>query len=99
MLRDGATFQIVGSFRDGNGRFCREFEVGSGEKNRSLAVACQADGQWTVEVALKTTRGDLYKPASSTSVIDNYLEEIGAGAVMSASEERTLLEPKSGQRQ
>lgn len=97
MLRDGATLQVVGSFSDGNGRFCREFEVGKVAKNGFLAVSCQVDGQWVVELAVQMARNDSFKPASSTSVIASYLSEIGAGEVMSAGEERALLERKPDQ--
>jgi hypothetical protein len=90
-LGGGATFRVIGSFRDGNDRFCREFEVSS-ERNGSLAVACQADGRWAVEFAMQTTSIGGYEPASSTAVLDSYLAQIGAGAVLSADEERALFD-------
>lgn len=89
-LGGGATFRVIGSFRDGNDRFCREFEISS-DRSGSLAVACQADGNWAVEFVMQATTVSGYEPASSTVVLDAYLAQIGAGTGLSADQERTLL--------
>jgi hypothetical protein len=90
-LQDGSSIQVIGSFRDGNDRFCREFEV-SGKSSGSLAVACRTGSSWAIEFAMQMTAAAGYEPASATAVIDSYLAQIGAGAVLSTDDERALLD-------
>ena len=90
VLADGTRFLPIASFEDEAGRLCREFEL-MGE-TAALAVACLPAGVWQVEVALAIpVEDENYRPASSLPVLESYLSAIGAGAPMSAEEERAAL--------
>ena len=91
--------QPMWSFRDGEGRPCREFEViGKPPEELGFGVACRTEsGRWYVEMlaaAPRTAPGpDGYAPASgpAASALDSLLEALDASAPLSPSEEAELI--------
>lgn len=64
----------VTTFTDANGTLCREFEAGE-----YMAIACRADAEWTIALAVAMPTGEeAYRTASGTATIDQFLQEIGA---------------------
>ncbi|KRE02301.1 hypothetical protein ASE63_08050 [Bosea sp. Root381] len=82
----------VASFRDGQGRLCREFGHRAAERNR-LAVLCREGEGWHVvfQMAIAIETGQDYRSASSHEALDAYLAANKAGAPMSREEERAAL--------
>lgn len=69
----GAVHAIT-TFTDANGTLCREFEAG-----QYLAIACRANTQWTIALAIAVPdEAQAYRAASGAATIDHYLSEIGA---------------------
>lgn len=94
---NGPVFRAIGTFEDGRGMLCREFEL-AGQSGRTIAVACRDDGTWTVGFALaEPAATDGYAPASSLETLDAYLESIGAAPPLAPEEERAALSRDTGQ--
>jgi hypothetical protein len=98
----GREFMVVASFRDRQGRVCREFEVlPTGESGQPItaAVACRHDnGRWHVEGAAQVASAPAipetdFSPASGNdaSAIEGILKSIGAKPALSKEDETLLL--------
>lgn len=89
----GGQLALIASFKTEEGRLCREFELDPTAADTVVAVACRDDAQaWNVVFAIAAPPGaNSYAPASSLQVLENYLAATGAGAALSAEEERAAL--------
>lgn len=90
---DLGKLSLIASFKTGDGRLCREFELDPPRSDTIVAVACRgASPDWQVVFAVAAPPGaDNYAPASSLQVLEDYLAATGAGAALSAEEERAAL--------
>lgn len=98
----GGTFQAIVSFRDHDGRVCREFEVAGVSSPTALQVglACRAPSAgWTVEfltagTARPSVDGMMHAPASARvhDAVDAYIDSRLAGSPLTADQEATLIE-------
>ncbi len=92
--------QLMLSFRDGEGRICREFELaGETPAQMDFAIACRSDaGQWQVEIAVTgpatAPNADGIVPASGPAedALNAMLDSLGAGPALSPAEEAKLLQ-------
>lgn len=84
---------IIASFRDADGRVCREFEYDAATGNSIVSVVCHGVDGWHPRLVIATGPQDSsgYAPASSLDTLDAYLSAIGAGAPLSAAEEQDAL--------
>jgi hypothetical protein len=101
-LGDGREITLIATFRDGAGRFCREFEAqaaGSGQFSRG--IACRDDPEaWIVAVMVSEPMADQvnalggYVPAEGTTdaALTGALDVLGAGPSLGPSAERALIE-------
>lgn len=92
-LGQSAVLRIVSSFVDGQGEFCREYELKRQQENMTT-VACRMDGTWTTRLTLLSPRTEGYVPVSSQETIDAYLASIEAAPPLSAEEEQRSLGQK-----
>ncbi|MFN0318115.1 MAG: anti-sigma factor family protein [Burkholderiales bacterium] len=84
--------EIIASFRDQSGTFCREFKLGRDATHAVVGVACNTARTWNVTFAAASPSQDgLYTPASSLSVLDAYLTSINAGSALAREEEKAAL--------
>ncbi len=90
---DGAALGMVASFRDAQGRVCRDFSLAQPDAARLESVACRAPGGvWRIDyAALAPSDSAAYTPAGAGSALDAYLAAIGAGQPLDAQAERALL--------
>lgn len=93
-LAGGGEIEIVASFADGRGRFCRELRLArDGIGPVDVAIACAADGLWTVEAVVATDpvpeSEDRFETAAGPAAraIETALDALGAGAVLTPEEE------------
>ncbi len=94
-LADGRQLAMMASFQDSRGGYCREFQVSAApDEGFDHAVACRAAEGWNVEIVVHQTAeadgGDGgYRPAggAGSRAIEQLLDEIGAGMVLTAEEE------------
>ncbi|MDA4844281.1 anti-sigma factor [Hoeflea poritis] len=92
-LSVGERFRAIASYRDADGTFCREFEVDRSDGSTIVSIACRPETIWKLQftvIARQSSTG--YAPASSLETLDAYLSAVGAGAPMSAEEERAILQ-------
>ena len=98
----GDRLRMIASYRDGDDRLCREFEVDRADRSTFVSVACSRGVGWelrfTVAAASQSEGG--YAPASSLESLDAYLTAVGAGAPLSDDAERAALQalPRSSDR-
>jgi len=86
------TFHAIASFRDPANTLCREFEITAAEGAMVVAVACNAGGGWDPRFATAAPKaGKDYQPASAMEALSAFLEASGAGAPLSADEEKSAL--------
>ncbi len=88
----GDRFSSIASYRETNGKLCREFEVDRGDASSVVAVACAAGEAWEIHfsvLAAQTSEGNA--PASSLEALDAYLSAVEAGAPLSLEEEAAVL--------
>lgn len=82
--------RALGTFRDGAGAICREFEFDRSEA--VVAVACRQDGGWRVEFAVNAPLPpEGFVPASSAAAFDAYFEAVADGGFLPPEEEAALL--------
>jgi surface antigen len=91
---------MVATQRLNDGTACREYEVSyRGPSNRGpsngsvVAASCRQDGAWRTEIAVFRSDADKqFRPASGTTVIEQYLADVGGSGALSADEERAAIE-------
>lgn len=86
VMGNGQTLHAVASFTDSRGTLCREFEVPA-----YVMVACRAETEWQVTMAVTNGTDEGYQTASGLAVLDTYLSEIGASAPLLDAQERAIL--------
>jgi hypothetical protein len=94
-LSDGRQLAMMASFQDSHGGYCREFQMTAApNEGFDHAVACRAADGWNVEIVVHQTAeadvgDDGYRPAGGTGsrAIEQLLDDIGAGMVLTAEEE------------
>jgi hypothetical protein len=91
-LEGGDTFRAIASFRDVDGKFCREFEHIRPAGHTYVGVACDAGDAWDIKLVIATGAETGYAPASALETLDAWLVSTEAGAPLSASEEMQALE-------
>ena len=95
-LADGSTARALGSFTTDLG-LCRMIAVDGSDMHRDRAIVCRDDTGTTTgwRTALSVTEGGTsqFLPASDVAVemIDTFLDVIGAGPALTASEEAQAL--------
>lgn len=89
---DGAALAMVASFRDQQGRLCRDFSL-AGQGSAPLeGLACRGhDGAWNLAYAALAPVDQGYQPAGPASALESYLAAIGAGQPLDAAAERAAL--------
>jgi anti-sigma-K factor RskA len=91
-LGASATVEMLASFRASGGALCREFKLVRAQRSETTALACASGREWTIAFeATAATSGSDYLPAGSQAAVDAYLGSIGAGAPLTAAEERAAL--------
>lgn len=91
-LDDGRRLEVVASFTDGSGAFCREYEIGAAQTGRFVGVACQQEDGWALRFAVAgpaDTGG--FVPASSLEVLDTWYGMSEASGPLSIEEESAFL--------
>lgn len=91
-LTDGAaSITIIGSFRDGDGRLCREAQLSQAGESSLTAVLCHSGSGWSPELAIRISQNDGFTLASGPETVETFLATIGAGALLSPEEELQAL--------
>ena len=90
---NGATLISRFSFRDQDGRYCRQYQLTtatSGSEN----VACRTEQGWTLAATLPVPveATDAYQPASSSAELNAVLDRMMQGAALDLPAEATLIE-------
>lgn len=92
---DGQTLTPVLSFNAADGRVCREVELASHD-GQSAAILCRDRDAWRVEVLVATapaaTPGGYETVGESGVAIEQAYARLGGVGVMSAEEERLMIE-------
>jgi len=90
---DGARIIPVVSFRDGDGAFCREIEIASGERAR--AVFCRRGGDWRLAAAAGVPAVDPDAFVAADAGLEAYEEDVArlmAGEPLSPEDERAAID-------
>jgi len=91
---DGATLVNRFSFRDQDGRYCRQYQLSSttaGSEN----VACRTERGWTLAATLPMpaqVTPDAYQPASSSPELNAALDRMMQGTALDLATEASLIE-------
>lgn len=90
---EGGRLTAVSSFRDADGRLCREFGHRISTGRGSLAVLCRNDKDWriTFQMDVAAASDEDYRAASSHEALDAFLAATKAGAPLSKAEEGEAL--------
>jgi len=101
-MDDGREITLIATFRDGAGRFCREFEAeDTGSAQFSRGIACrEGPATWTVAIMVSepltdpadTSEG--YQPAAGTAdaALTGALDAMDAGPSLGIPAEQALIE-------
>lgn len=95
-LEDGTNLTPVLSFRAGDGRYCREFSLGSGEQGGS-GIACRDSGGWEVEAldegATELARSDeiMLADGADVSGLKAVYTRLSAGDPLAGEAENALI--------
>lgn len=86
------TFRLVQSFKDTDGRLCREYESQLGMVSRQHGIACREQEAWRVIAlidgkALAQTGG----PAAGGGSLDGLIDDMRDGEPLTADDERRLI--------
>lgn len=92
-LASGGTARVLGSYRTDAG-VCRLFELRLPADRSERAVVCRPlGGEWAVVAAVTAGEGEGYVTASvsAVTVIDQVLDDLGAGPALDSASEAALL--------
>ena len=95
-LEDGRTATPVLTFKDGAGRYCREYNI-SGPKDGLSGIACRDDGRWAVEAEVKTGPSSAPEPGfqmaagADTQPLDATYSRLKASDPLGANAETALI--------
>ena len=94
-LAQGLELEILGSFKNANGTYCREY-VSVLEQVSTHAIACKLDSGWenfAVSAPLDANSGG-YAPASAQAQgdVDTYIESFATQGMLAPQEEARLIE-------
>lgn len=94
VLAGAGRVAMIASFTNGEGEFCREFELAPPEGRTVVSVSCHDGTAWGLRLAVMAAPVDAggYVPASSLGTLDAYLEATGAAAPMNGDEEAAALQ-------
>lgn len=92
---DGGAITPLLTFRDTDGRFCREFQAtGSAGGQGSIGIACRGDGQWQGEfaIAAQAAGSGNFQPASGgMESLETFIDELMADMPLDAEAEAAAL--------
>ena len=91
--RRRAAGDVVASFTDGAGAFCREYETQGPGAAGYVSVACREGDAWDLRFAMATSGGTGgYAPAASLEALDAFYAATGASQPLDPEEEQRFLE-------
>jgi len=91
-IGSAATLAVTATFRDGDGKLCREFRLERNQTGAVAGVACRSGGAWSIAFAATEPGGDEgFRPASGHALLDAFLTERGASAPLTEAEESAAL--------
>lgn len=91
-LPDGRRIDVVASFTDGAGAFCREYETAAEGGQGHVGIACRDGAAWSLRFAVATaSEAGGYAPASSLDALDAFYAGAGASEPLSDEAERAFL--------
>ncbi|WP_137112494.1 hypothetical protein [Rhodobacter sp. SY28-1] len=93
MLPEVGVARVLGSYQTDQG-LCRLLDLDLSDDRSERAVVCQTpDRSWTVVAAIAAGQTEVYIPASDTAaaVIDQVLDDLGAGSALDLAEEAEAL--------
>jgi hypothetical protein len=91
---DAATLNARFSFRDGEGRYCRQYQL-RGTSAAADNIACRTEQGWALVASLPLpleARPDAYQPASSSAELNALLDTMMQGAALDLATEANLIE-------
>ena len=93
---DGGSITPVLTFRDTDGRFCREFQAAGAEGGQgSIGIACRGDGQWQAQFAVAAQAGGdgSFQPASGgVASLETFVDELMTDMPLDPEAEAAALE-------
>jgi hypothetical protein len=91
-LADGRRMNVVASFTDGAGAFCREYEMAAEGGQGHVGIACRDGADWSLRFAVATaSQATGYAPVSSLDALDAFYAGAGASEPLSQEAERAFL--------
>lgn len=89
---DGGQARVLGSYDTELG-LCRLIAVSATAGREERAVVCRDEGEWSVALAIAAAADEAFVPASDAAValVDDFLDQIGAGAALTETEEAAAL--------
>ena len=92
---DGGAITPLLTFRDTDGRFCREFQsTGSAGGQGSIGIACRGDGQWQGQFAIAAQtsgQGDIVPASGGVESLETFVDELMADIPLDAEAEAAAL--------
>ena len=86
----GRRMEVVSSFHDGAGAFCREFEE-SRAGRAQIVVACRSGAAWETRLAVMTSAAAGYEPVSALEPVEAWMRGADASAPLSLEAEAQQL--------
>jgi hypothetical protein len=97
-LKDSLSVKMISTFASKEKRWCREFKVLDGDRDRASAVACRSDGVWEVKMKQDLAEAPAQDPAATTPAgpdqrgpVSDYVNR-NFDADVSAKDELSLIE-------
>jgi hypothetical protein len=90
----GGAVRIIASYALQDSSLCREFNLAAPARTYD-GVACRSNGDWILRFVASAEPGGSYATADGTSLVQDYLTQLGAGPPLGPAEERAALARKS----
>lgn len=89
----GGEVEVIASFTNSDGEFCREIELDHPDRRTIVSVACHTGQEWDVRLAIAAAPvlETGYAPASSLETLDAYLTATHASAPLDQEAEQLEL--------
>lgn len=90
--KSGATFEARLTFLNHQGEYCRQFYVKPMNASALQSIACRVGGDWNLRAAMPTGDQASYQTASSNRALDDVLDTMIKGDLVSPEQEQSVIE-------
>ena len=89
---NGSRFEARLTFLNQEGEYCRQFYIKTNNAPALQSIACRTDSAWQLRAAMPTVEQDGYQTASNDRALDDVIDAMIKGDIVSLEQENKAIE-------